>query len=298
MADSELPSLPPRSADAHKGHFGNALLIGGSRGMSGAIAMAGMAALRTGAGLCRLAVPECCVDTVAGFSPCAMIIPISRQDCSGRIAGITQELKDWLGKSSCVAIGPGIGRSPHLNIFLSDVLQFLAENAPSVTVVIDADGLNALAGLHHDSTQWTQILCNPTVLTPHPGEWARLSGIAATDVDEQSHAAVVLARQANCTIVLKGHRSLVTNGEKSMRNETGTPAMATGGSGDVLTGVITALICQGLSPFDAAHLGTHIHGLAGQIAEHELGSHVVLPTELIQFLPKALRNQQAQIPTS
>jgi ADP-dependent NAD(P)H-hydrate dehydratase len=290
VSELGLPALQSRAADSHKGNFGNALLIGGSRGMAGAIALSGMSAVRSGAGLVRLAVPDCCLETVAAFSPCAMLIPIERQDSAGKICGLTDDLCHWLTRSNGVAIGPGLNRSAHLDLFVLDLLQFMAENNSAASVVIDADGLNALAC----RADWWRQLKSPTVLTPHPGEWSRLCGVPASQPEQQAQAAQAFAAKAGCTILLKGYRTLITNGAMSVRNQTGTPAMSTGGSGDVLTGVITALICQGLSPFQAAHLAAHVHGLAGQIAENEIGSHVVLPTELIQYLPAAFAEVTAR----
>lgn len=283
MGESCLPKLPPRSPESHKGDFGNALLIGGSRGMAGAIGLTGMAAVRSGAGLVRLAVPDCCLETVATFSPCPMIIPLPH-DSRGRVTAMNDELRHWLECSTCVAIGPGLGRSEYVVQFVLEVLQFIAGANPKCPLVIDADGLFALA-----STQpWTPSLPNYLVLTPHPGEWARLSGCLPDDRERQVSAACSTASSWKCTILLKGNRTFITDGTSSYWNDTGTPAMATGGSGDVLTGVIAALICQGLSPFDSARLGAHIHGLAGMLASEQLQTHVVLPTELIQFLPTAL----------
>jgi ADP-dependent NAD(P)H-hydrate dehydratase len=277
-----LPLLPPRPENSHKGDFGNALLIGGSRGMSGAIALSGMAAARAGAGLVRLAVPDCCLETVAGYSPCPMLVPLPH-DAAGRLTELTDELRHWLIKSNCVAIGPGLGRSELLTRLLSEVLRFLGQENCQCPLVVDADGLFALSSSRH----WRDLASNPLMLTPHPGEWARFCGVAAEEREEQCAAAVSWASRWNCTILLKGHRTWITNGVNSVVNSTGTPAMATGGSGDVLTGVVTALICQKMSVFNAARLGAHVHGLAGQIASEERQSHVVLPTELVHFLPTA-----------
>ncbi len=247
--------------------------------------MAGMSALRGGAGLVRLAIPDCCLETVAAFSPCAMTIPLPA-DSAGRLgAAAIDALAPCLAKATCVALGPGLGQSRELQIFVSRLLRRI-----TVPMVIDADGLNCLS----DVKEWMRHLAMPLVITPHPGEWARLSGVPATDRTAQSLAAVEFARNHQMVVVLKGHRTLITDGESVVWNTTGTPAMATGGSGDVLTGLITALICQGLKPRDAAHLAVHAHGLAGQIAERELQSHVVLPTELIDFLPRAFRSLSDQ----
>jgi len=244
--------------------------------------MTGLAAGRAGAGTVRLAVPACCLDTVAGFSPCAMTFPLAH-DPDGRIAlAAAPQLAPWLKQAKCIAIGPGMGQSSGLEAWLLEILSQI-----KTPTVIDADGLNNLAALETARFIWRKRLAAPLVITPHPGEWARLSGVTASDRDGQIEAAVKLAAEHAMVIVLKGHRTVITDGSSLVENKTGTPAMATGGSGDVLTGVITALICQGLSPRDAAHLGVQVHGLAGEIAAKELSSHVVLPTELIQFLPQA-----------
>ncbi len=273
-----LPKLKPREADSHKGTFGNALLIGGSRGMSGAIALAGLAAARTGAGLVRLAIPDRCLETVAAFSPCTMTIPLN-DDPQGRLAAAAiEELIPFVRQATCVAIGPGLNQSADLR---SLVLKIIRE--VRCPLVVDADGLNNLAS----SPTWPQKAGGPLILTPHPGEWSRQVGVAAGDRQGQCQSAIDFAKRFGAVVVLKGHRTLVTDGQTAVLNSTGTPAMATGGSGDVLTGIITALVCQGLSPRDAAHLGIHVHGLAAQLAEQAHQSHVVLPTELIDALPRA-----------
>lgn len=273
-----LPRLPPRQNDGHKGTYGNALLIGGSRGMAGAIALAGHAAARTGAGLVRIAVPDCCLETVAGFSPCAMTVPLPHDD-RGRISDSSSSLNRMIEKATCIAIGPGLGRSVQLQQFVSMIIA-----STTCPIVVDADGINNLSD---GKLEWAAS--DRLVFTPHPGEWSRLSGVAANSRLEQVTSAVDLAKQSGYVVVLKGHRTLITDGKSAVFNNSGTPAMATGGSGDVLTGVITALICQGLSPRDAAHLGVFAHGLAGEFAQRAQQSHVVLPTELIGFLPTAFR---------
>ncbi len=284
-----LPVLRPRDADSHKGTFGSALIIGGSRGMAGAVSMTGLAAARTGAGTVRLAIPDCCLETVASFSPCSMTLPLP-QDPNGLIAlAAASQLTRWLADASCVAIGPGMGQSKGLQEMLLEVLT-----AIKTPTVIDADGLNNLAALESSRFDWRKRLAAPLVITPHPGEWARLSGVPASDRIGQIQAAIKLAAEHAFVVVLKGHRTIITDGSSLVENLTGTPAMATGGSGDVLTGMITALICQGLSPRDAAQLGVQLHGLAGEIAADELASHVVLPTELIQFLPKAINHPRVR----
>lgn len=275
-----LPKLSPRKSDSHKGDFGHALLIGGSRGMSGAIAMAGLSALRTGAGWVSLAVPDRCLEIVAGFSPCMMTIPLANDELGRISVSAIEQLEPWFSKATCIAIGPGMGRSRELQMLLAKLLRRVA-----CPLVIDADGLNNLA----ESGEWRARTEQSIVLTPHPGEWSRLCGISAADRDAQCRTAIDTASKLDSvTIVLKGHRTLITNGRTAVLNMTGTSAMSVAGSGDVLTGIITGLICQGLSPRDAAQLAVHVHGQAAQMAECANGTHVVLPTELIAFVGKAL----------
>lgn len=270
-----LPYLAPRVADSHKGSFGHALVIGGSRGMAGSISLTTRAALQTGAGLVTQAVPDRIVDSVAVLNPCAMTLPLA-EDEAGRIldAAYWQVAERW-SKTTAAACGPGLGRSRALQLFVRQVV----EDAP-VPCVIDADALNNLA----DGVGWPKSCAAPRVITPHPGEWARLSNVAASDQSGQRMAAIEFALQHSMVVVLKGQHTLVTDGATAYLNDTGTPAMATGGSGDVLTGIITALICQGLSPRDAAQLGVHMHGAAGQRAQQSRGSRVVLAEQLVEYL--------------
>lgn len=274
-----LPRLPRRAADSHKGNFGHALVVGGSRGMAGSISLTASAALQSGAGLVTQAVPDRILETVAVLNPCAMTLPL-RDDAQGRIIEAAYEqIAERFERITCLACGPGLGRSVELQNFVRRLIM----EAP-VPCVLDADGLNNMA----DSGSWPARCAAPRILTPHPGEWSRLSGVAASDTQSQREAAVKFARQHGVVVVLKGHRTFVTDGECAIANATGTPAMASGGSGDVLTGVIAALICQGLPPRQAAHLAVHAHGLAGQLAERARQSRVVLASQLIEYLDAAL----------
>ncbi len=251
--------------------------------MSGAIAMAGLAALRTGAGWVSLAIPDRCLETVAAVSPCLMTIPLA-EDSHGRIAvQATAQLENWFSKATCIAIGPGMGRSRELQMLLSKLLR-----RASCPLVIDADGLNNLPEFA-ELSGWSRRTDQPVVLTPHPGEWSRLSGVSAADRAAQCRSAIEAAQRVpRLTVVLKGLHTLITDGRSAVLNATGTPAMSVAGSGDVLTGIITGLICQGLAPRDAAQLAVHVHGEAAEMAQRELGTHVVLPTELIEFVGKVI----------
>ncbi|MBN2473784.1 MAG: NAD(P)H-hydrate dehydratase [Pirellulales bacterium] len=281
--DLPLPRLAERAAEAHKGDFGLALIVGGSRGMTGAVALAGMAALRGGAGLVRLAVPDVCLETVAVLEPSYMTVPLPHDD-AGRIAAAAHErLVELAEAATAIGLGPGLGRSAELDKLVGRLYTDLAK-----PMVVDADALNALA------TQ-PDLLARPggpRILTPHPGEFARLIGerLAA---DQRESVAVELAARCGVVVVLKGHGTLITDGKRQARNTTGNPGMATGGTGDVLTGLITALACQDLTLFDAAHLGVHLHGLAGDIAAAEVGEISLIASDLAQFLPDAFAEYEA-----
>ena len=286
---TEVPRLPPRPADSNKGNFGRILVVAGSRGMSGAAVLCGTAALRGGAGLVRVATPAGCQPLVAGGNPCYMTAPLP-EDGEGRVASAAaDELVNLAGASTVAAVGPGLGRSTAVG----DVLLALLART-TVALVLDADALNALAGrtadlrLHH----------GPIVITPHPGEFARLLGseIAAVQADrEQLAARFALAHGA--VVVLKGHGTVVTDGHRLAVNATGNPGMATGGTGDVLAGLLAALLGQGLEPFAAARLAVHIHGLAGDLARDDVGEPPLIATDVIDYLPRAFRAHAASSPS-
>jgi NAD(P)H-hydrate epimerase len=281
----ELPKLAERESEGHKGDYGHGLLIGGSRGMAGAISLAAQAALRSGIGLATVAVPERCVETVAGYCPVYMVAPLPDQD-PGRISRESfSALMKWSDKATVFALGPGLGQSDDLR----ELTQSLFTQLPR-PLVLDADGLNNLS-VHRT---WYELPSPaPRILTPHPGEMQRLSGVSSADRSGQCQAAAELAKCFGGVIVLKGNRTLVTDGKSFYENRSGNPAMASGGSGDVLTGVITALIGQRLDPFQAAVLGVFLHGLAGDLARKSLGGPAVLATDLIAFLPEAFKVHRA-----
>lgn len=276
-----LPMLPPRKADSHKGDYGRALVIGGSRGMSGAIAMAGLATLRSGAGLVTLAVPQSVQDIVASHCPCYMTRGLSEEN-GQFVPAAAEEIIGFADACNVLALGPGLARSNNLTAFV----QRLYREIPQ-PMVVDADALFALA-------ENPSVIAQPggiRLLTPHPGEFARLAGHPPESTERVSAAAELARRDTNgrTIIVLKGHHTVVTDGTKFSINHTGNPGMATGGSGDVLTGVITALLCQGLAPFEAARLGVYVHGLAGDLAAADLGQVSLIASDLIHFLPRAFR---------
>jgi len=251
--------------------------------MAGAIALAGMSCLRSGAGLVKLAVPECVLNCVAGFEPAYMTVPLACDSAGRLVIKALDQLQPLLEAATCIAVGPGLSRSDELTQLVRRLYTTVSR-----PMVIDADGLNALA----TSDKGLAGAAGPRILTPHPGEFARLAKMPADQKpsrDEQQAAAFQLASEHKLTIVLKGHRTYITDGTREAFNTTGNPGMATGGTGDVLTGIITALVCQGLSPFDAAVLSAHVHGLAGDLAAATLGEVSLIATDLVHHLPQAFR---------
>jgi ADP-dependent NAD(P)H-hydrate dehydratase len=281
LTKTPLPALRPREAESHKGDFGRALLVGGSRGMSGAISLAGQAALRSGAGLVTLAVPRCVLDVVASIEPSYMTTPlIDADDHIEQAAG--EAILGLAQSATAVALGPGLGRRANLTELVTELYDKIDK-----PMVVDADALFALAERQAALTKPG----GPRILTPHPGEFARIAG-SLPEGNQRAIAAAELARrdgQGTTIVVLKGHNTVVTDGLRFSINLTGNPGMATGGSGDVLTGMITALLCQGLEPFDAARLGVHVHGLAGDLASEQLGQVSLIASDLIHYLPQAFR---------
>ncbi len=275
-----LPRIERRRTDAHKGDFGRALLIGGSRGMTGAIALAGMSTLRSGAGLVTLAVPDPCLEAVAVMEPSYITVPLPANE-HGQLSGISRDeiLRHAQGKTA-LAFGPGLGQADELR----ELAAWLYTSLPQ-PMVVDADGLNVLA--QQDAV--LEKSAGPRVLTPHPGELARLTGVDRHDRKQQIKAATALAAKCGIVVVLKGHQTLITDGQNQYLNDTGNPGMATGGSGDVLTGVITGLLCQGMTPLDAARLGVSIHGRAGDLAAEEMGEISMIARDLVDTLPWAFR---------
>lgn len=246
--------------------------------MAGSISLTGTAALRTGAGLVTQAVPDRILETVAVLNPNAMCLPLD-DDAHGRIVDSAYAIiQSRYGSASSIACGPGLGRSLQLQQFVRKVVS----EAPMVCVV-DADGLNNLA----DSGGWPACV-GARIITPHPKEWQRLSGVPSDQLEAQRLAAIRFAKLHSVTVVLKGHQTLVTDGTSAYLNMTGTPAMASAGSGDVLTGIITALCCQGLSARDAAHLAVYVHGLSGQLAQEKYSARVVVASQLVDFINAAI----------
>ncbi|MCA9175651.1 MAG: NAD(P)H-hydrate dehydratase [Planctomycetales bacterium] len=273
-----LPSLAPRPTDAHKGNFGRVLIVAGSRGMTGAAGLAGLAALRAGAGLVRVAVPEMCLDIVASYHPCYTTIPLPC-DPQGRLTlAAASRLATEVADADAVAFGPGLGRSDDL----AQLVERFYDAAP-IPMVVDADAINNLARGSQPPRGTSQPPAE-RLWTPHPGEYRRLTNV---EPSAQREHAVEFARSRHVVMLLKGAGTLVTNGAQSWENRTGNPGMATGGSGDVLTGLLAALLAQGLSAWDAARLGAHVHGAAGDLAAAERGQISLIASDIVDHLAGA-----------
>jgi hydroxyethylthiazole kinase-like uncharacterized protein yjeF len=274
----EPHDLPPRMLDSNKGTYGRVLIIGGSRGKSGAAAMAGQAALRAGAGLVTVAAPRSTSPMVAVAMAELMTEPLE-ETTEGTIAN--QSVSDLMKDKTIVAIGPGLSTFPETVAF---VLH--ARSECRTQMVIDADGLNALVGFEGD--------LNGAVLTPHPGEMARLIRTSIEKVVENRlDVASDFAKRRNAYVVLKGYRTVVAAPDGSVYvNPTGNPGMATGGTGDILTGMIAGILGQThLGSFiERLCLAVYLHGLAGDLAAEELGEESLVATDLLRFLPKAWEN--------
>lgn len=262
--------LPDRDENAHKGDFGKLLLLCGSRGFTGAAYLAAMGALRCGAGLVYLGVPESIYAIEAGKLNEPVVFPLPEED--GMLSeGAIPEILKRLPQMDAVLIGCGLGQSAGTMAVLEAVLK----NAPC-PVVADADGINLLSR-HKDLLRG-----RTTILTPHAGEFARLGGAGRED-------AAGFAREFGCILLLKGHRTWITDGKTAYENTTGNPGMAVGGSGDLLSGMITALLGQGLAPLEAAACGAWLHGAAGDLCARELGQYAMLPTDMLEALPRLLK---------
>jgi NAD(P)H-hydrate epimerase len=278
--------------------YGKVLVIAGSRTMIGAPALTANAALRAGAGLVQVATPTSVHVSVAVITPCATSLPLP-EDAQGQLATVAlREILPILPNYQAIALGPGLGKSQQLQTLVTQILTEAA--AP---VIIDADGLNNLAqGARGQGLK----LPSSTILTPHPGEFGRLWGAVSRKPmpDNRLEQAATLSRACGAIVVLKGHETVVTDGARTYVNTTGNAGLATGGAGDVLTGIIAALAArQGggeaksssdkdlgardLSPFDAAVLGTYIHGLAGDLAAQVLGQTALMAWDLLDYLPQA-----------
>ena len=295
---SKLPALPARARDANKGDCGRVLIVGGSRGMIGASCLAARAAGRGGAGLVKVAVPESLWEVAAlkGDEYLTAGLPATR---AGALAEEALEpLLELAAWADVVVLGPGLGTA-------AETVSVVRHAVSEITkpLVLDADGLNAFAGRPANLTKARATCATaglsssgrraaatayPLVLTPHPGEMARLLRTTPQAVQRDREAAAYsCAKQTGAVVILKGAGTIVTGGERLYVNRTGNPGLATGGTGDVLSGLLGALLGQGMEPYDAACLAVYLHGLAGDLAAKRLGVWSLVAGDLVDYLPAA-----------
>lgn len=273
---SVLSLLPDRDPWGHKGTFGKVLLLCGSRGYTGAAYFAAMGALRSGAGLVFLGVPERIYEIEAAKLNEPVVFPLP--DKGGKLSSrAVPEILERLTKMDAVLIGPGLGQSNDTLFVVKSVLE-----AAKCPVVVDADGINVLSA-HKDLLRGRK---HPTILTPHDGEFARIGGVIR---ENRMESAAALAKDLGCTVLLKGHETCITDGEIGYLNHTGNPGMAVGGSGDVLAGILVSLLGQGIAPLEAAACGAWLHGAAGDLCAKELGQYGMLPTDMLSALPRLMK---------
>jgi len=275
-----IPKPPMRPADAHKGTAGLVFVVAGSRGMAGAAALVGNAALRAGAGLVKIATPDAALDTVAGLAPCCTTTPLPDDGAHLTHEGAPQVLKLAEGWQ-VLAMGPGLGQTDGVAGVVQAVLSHVA-----IPIVLDADGLNVLGRYGANVFRAARA---PIIITPHPGEAARLLGATTKAVQADREAAAASLAALGAVAVLKGHGTIVTDGQRMYVNTTGNPGMATAGAGDVLTGMLAALVAGGMKPFEAAVLAVWAHGRAGDLAAEQRGILSLTALDILDCVPQALR---------
>lgn len=268
--------LPERLPQTHKSDYGRILLLCGSKGYTGAAALAAMGALRVGAGLVYLGVPECIYAIEAAKLLEPVVLPLS-DDGTTLSYDAVKQLNSKISNMDAILIGPGLGVSDDTR----KIVVWLIEHYNG-TLIIDADGINVLGG-HINVLRERPF---PTVLTPHEGEFRRLTG---ADCTNRMQAAVQAAKDLSSVMLLKGYHTVITDGDAVYINQTGNPGMAVGGSGDVLSGIITGLIGQGVRPLEAAAAGAWIHGAAGDVCAQKLGMCSMLPSDMLEEISQLLK---------
>ncbi len=284
----KLPELTPRKKNTHKGSYGRVLVLAGSPGMTGAAYLCSKAALRSGSGIVTLGIPGSLNPVMEVKLTCVMTYPLPETEASTLSNNGRKEILKLCKSHDVVALGPGLSQHPETR----ELILWLVRNIDR-TMVIDADGLNALA----NNVNVLHKIKQNVVLTPHPGEMSRLTGLrSAEDVQKERLDTATqfvqsiqkkLKGEKELVLVLKGDKTIVADYKKVYVNRTGNTGMATAGVGDVLTGIIVSLIGQGLDVFDASQLGVYIHGLAGDIAAKKKGELSMIASDIIDCLPDA-----------
>ncbi|HEX9779588.1 MAG TPA: NAD(P)H-hydrate dehydratase [bacterium] len=279
--------LPPRSPDAHKGDCGRVVVFAGSIGLSGAAALCAEGAQRAGAGLVTVGSPRSVQPVLAAKLTEAMTWPLAESREGALSLAALADMAALAEDATALAIGPGLSRQRQTAELVRRLLPML-----SVPAVLDADGLNAVA----EDPAMLGKRTAPLILTPHPGEMGRLIRQSAADVQrDRSRTARALAERARAVVVLKGRGTVVADvGGEVYVNETGNPGMASGGFGDVLTGLIAGLLAQGLAPYDAARLGVYVHGAAADLAAKDVGEAGLIASDALARIPQAIRAYQQQ----
>lgn len=275
-----IPKLKPRSLDSHKGDFGSVCIIAGSQTMAGAAAITAKAAFRSGAGLVKVAAIKDIIPTVTAIEPSITTIGLI-QDKNGMISNDSiADILNAAKNNDITASGPGLGQSAELKTIIEALTKI-----EGLRLIVDADGLNNLAAVKN----WYQKSKANMIITPHPGEAKRLwTGLFREKMpSDRQQQAIMIAEKTNTVTVLKGAGTIVTDGKKLYINTTGNPGMAVAGSGDVLTGIISALAGQGMNNFDAAVTGVYIHGLAADIAVKKTGQISLTAIDIIDTLASA-----------
>lgn len=282
------PKIFPRKPDTHKGTYGRVFVLAGSEGMTGAAYLCSSSALRAGAGLVTLGIPESLHGIVASQMPCVMTHPLPETHLKTLSELGRQDILDFSQRFDVIAIGPGLSQYQETKKLILWLLPLL-----SCSIVLDADGINAAA----DNPWILDEIKEHIILTPHPGEMARLVGISTKEIqlNRLEISRTFMKGKKNVTLILKGYNTIIMNEEKFYINKTGNPGMATAGAGDVLTGMVAALLGQGYSPFDAAQLSVYLHGLAGDIAVREIGEISLIATDILNNLPKAFLEYKEKV---
>lgn len=279
--------VPSRPSASHKGTYGRVFVIAGSTGMTGAAALASKAALRAGAGLVTLATPKHLNPILEGLLPEVMTLPLPETDAGSLAVSAISTILEFAEKTkSTLAIGPGLSQNPETVELVHQLVRENQEQGLGLRMVIDADGLNALA----QATELISLLGKDGVLTPHPGEMARLTDTSVPILEaDRISTAQQFANEHGVTLVFKGAPTVTgTPNGNVWINSTGNPGMATGGMGDVLTGVIAGLMAQGVSSERAGVLGVYVHGLAGDIVSERLGVHGLIASDVLEAVPEAI----------
>jgi NAD(P)H-hydrate epimerase len=281
---SQLPPLPPRPQEGHKGLFGRVLVVGGNDGMIGAPALAATTSLRMGSGLVQIAVPRAILHACLAITPELIGLGLGKAAAKDDLLRAGEE-------ADAIVLGPGIGKTPEAATRVVRLIR-LADKP----MVVDADGLNILASMK----KWPAFFKAKAVLTPHPGEMKRLGKLIGrsevpSDDDGRIDIASAAAKSFGQVVVLKGHRTVVTDGERVYLNRTGDSSLSKAGAGDVLSGVIGSLLGQGMDRFAAACAGVYLHGKAGELAGKKMGRRCVLARDIIDVLPNVVADYEREV---